>query len=71
MLCFIGADWDLFGPRKVKTLKGVTMLWPLKLPDFSLLPARLMWPQPLLIYGRRSSRRGCSVFVHVLRVLIA
>lgn len=34
VLCFIGADWGLFGPRKVKTLKGVTMLWPLKLPDY-------------------------------------
>jgi len=33
VLCFIGADWGLFGPRKVKTLKEVTMLWPLKLPD--------------------------------------
>jgi hypothetical protein len=34
VLCFIGADWGIFGPRKVKTLKGVTLLWPLKLPDF-------------------------------------
>jgi hypothetical protein len=33
VLCFIGADWGLFGPRRVKTLKDVTMLWPLKLPD--------------------------------------
>jgi Nuclease-related domain len=34
VLCFIGADWGLFGPRKLKTLHGVTMLWPLKLPEF-------------------------------------
>lgn len=34
VLCFIGADWGLFGPRKVKSLKDVALLWPLKLPDF-------------------------------------
>jgi len=34
VLCFIGADWGIFGPRKVKTLKDVTILWPLKLPEF-------------------------------------
>jgi hypothetical protein len=33
VLCFIGADWGLLGPRKIKTLRGVTILWPLKLPD--------------------------------------
>lgn len=34
VLCFVGAEWGLFGPRKPKELKGVTILWPLKLPDF-------------------------------------
>lgn len=34
VLCFIGAEWGLFGPQKVKTIKGVTLLWPMKLPDF-------------------------------------
>lgn len=33
VLCFIGAEWGLLGPRKPKTLRGVTILWPLKLPD--------------------------------------
>ena len=33
VLCFVGAEWGLFGPRKPKELKGVTILWPLKLPD--------------------------------------
>lgn len=40
VLYFIGADWGLFGPRKVKTLKYVALLWPLKLPEFVVLPAR-------------------------------
>lgn len=39
VLCFVGADWGLFGPRKVETLKDVTMLWPLKLPDFVTPPS--------------------------------
>jgi hypothetical protein len=38
VLCFIGTDWGVLGPRKVKTLKGVTMLWPLKLPEFVSAP---------------------------------
>lgn len=31
--CFIGAEWGVSGPRKAKTLQGVTVLWPLKLPE--------------------------------------
>ena len=38
VLCFIGADWGLLGPRKTKSLKGVTILWPLKLPEFITAP---------------------------------
>jgi hypothetical protein len=38
VLCFIGADWGIFGPRKAKSLKGATILWPLKLPELVATP---------------------------------
>lgn len=38
VLCFVGADWGLFGPRKPKFLNGVTIVWPLKLPDIVSAP---------------------------------
>lgn len=38
VLCFIGADWGVLGPRKVKQLRGVTLLWPLKLPEWVSAP---------------------------------
>lgn len=33
VLCFIGAEWGLLGPRRPKTVRGVTALWPVKLPE--------------------------------------
>jgi hypothetical protein len=37
VLC-IGAEWGIFGPRKPKTLRGVTILWPVKLPELVSAP---------------------------------
>lgn len=34
VLCFVGAQWGVLGPRKPKAVKGVTVLWPIKLPEF-------------------------------------
>lgn len=41
VLCLVGAEWGLLGPRKPKTLRGVTILWPLKLPDLVSAPGLL------------------------------